>query len=106
MPTFLMIERHSPENCPMFNEKTRKVMMECNDKFDGLAKKYRVKMIGSWAVPNEHLSFSVFEAPSLEAVTKLMMEPVVMALGTFETTELKAAFSSEELTKMMQKLAK
>jgi uncharacterized protein with GYD domain len=87
----------------MFNEKSRKVMMECNDKFDGLAKKYGVKMIGSWAVPNEHLGFSVFEAPSLEAVTKLIMEPVVMALGTFETTELKAAFSSEELTKMMQK---
>ena len=78
-------------------------MMECNDKFDGLAKKYGVKMIGSWAVPNEHLGFNVFEAPSLEAVTKLMMEPVVMALGTFETTEIKAAFSSEELTKMMQK---
>jgi hypothetical protein len=35
MPTFLMISRHSPENCPMFNEKTRKVMMECMDKIDG-----------------------------------------------------------------------
>lgn len=34
MPIFLMFERHSPENCPSFNEKTRKVMMECNDKID------------------------------------------------------------------------
>jgi hypothetical protein len=104
MPTFLMIERHSPENCPMFNEKTRKVMMKCNEKFDGLAKKYRVKTIGSWAVPSEHLSFSVFEAPSLEAVTKLMMEPVVMELGTFETCEFKAAFNAEELTEMMPRI--
>lgn len=104
MLTFLNIERHSPENCPMFNEKNRKVMTECNDKFDGLAKKYGVKMIGSWAVPNEHLSFSVFEAPSLEAVTKLLMEPVFMALGSFETCEIKAAFSGEELTKMMPKI--
>jgi uncharacterized protein with GYD domain len=101
-----MIERHSPENCPMFNEKTRKIMMASNDKFDKLAKKYGVKMIGSWAVPNEHLGFDVFEAPSLEAVTKLMMEPALMALGAFETCEIKAAFSSEELTKMMPKLAK
>ena len=79
-------------------------MTECNDKFDGLAKKYGVKMIGSWAVPNEHLSFSVFEAPSLEAVTKLLIEPVFMASGSFETCEIKAAFSGEELTKMMPKI--
>ena len=103
MPTFLMIERHSPENCPMFNEKTRKVMMEFLDKFDELAKKYGVKELGSWTVPNEHLGVDVFEAPSLDALTKLLMEPVAMALGTFETCEIKAAFSSEEMVRMMKK---
>jgi uncharacterized protein with GYD domain len=98
-----MIEKHSPENCPIFNEKTRKIMTECNDKFDRLAKRYGVKIIGSWTVPNEHIGFTVFEAPSLEAITKLMMEPAIMALGAFETTELKATFNAEELVKMMPK---
>lgn len=78
-------------------------MMEFLDKIDGLMKKYGVKELGSWTIPNEHLGFEVFEAPSLDAVTKLFMEPVAMALGTFETCELKAAFNSEEMVKMMQK---
>jgi hypothetical protein len=69
----------------------------------GLAKKYGVKRLGSWTVPNEHLSFEVYEAPSLEALTKLFMEPVTLALGAFETCEVKAAFSFEETTKMLPK---
>jgi len=98
-----MIERHSPESCPMFNEKTRKIMTEFNDKADALAKKYGVKELGSWVIPSEHLGFNVFEAPSIEAVMKLFMEPVAMALSSFITCELKAVFSSEEMAKMMPK---
>jgi hypothetical protein len=103
MPIFLMISRHSAENCPMFNEKTRKLMNEYMDKIDGLAKKYGVKRLGSWTVPNEHLSFEVYEAPSFEVLTKLFMEPVCLPLGAFETAEIKAAFSFEEQAKLLPK---
>lgn len=60
-------------------------------------------MLGSWIVPNEHLGVDVFEAPNLEALTKLMMEPAIMALGSFESCEVKTAFSYEEMVKMMPK---
>lgn len=36
MPTFVLISRHSPENCPMFNEKARKVVLELAGKMDRL----------------------------------------------------------------------
>jgi hypothetical protein len=102
MPTFLLISKHSPENCPMFNAKTRKLMTEAMDKMDGLMKKHGVKNIGSWTVPNEHLDIEVYEAPSLDAFMKLGMEPAIMALSEFLTYEIKLAMSSEEVEQMMK----
>jgi hypothetical protein len=32
MPTFLIISRHSPENCPINNEKMKKMTLELPDK--------------------------------------------------------------------------
>jgi hypothetical protein len=104
MPTFLLISKHTPENCPMFNPKTRKLMMDATDKMDGLMKKYGVKNLGSWTVPNEHLDIEVYEAPNLDAFMKLGMEPVIMALSAFLTYEIKVAMSSEEVGKMMKQM--
>jgi hypothetical protein len=104
MPTFLVTLKHSPENCPMFNEKTRKIWMEFSDKIEGLAKKSRVKRLGSWTVPNEHLIFEVYDAPSLEVLNELFMEPACLRMGSFNIGEIKAALSSEEVAKMMEKM--
>jgi hypothetical protein len=71
VPIFIMISKHSPEKCPMHNEKVRKVIMEVMDKADRLMKKYGVRSLGSWAVLNEHTSYMVFEASSFEALLKL-----------------------------------
>jgi len=98
-----MIGTHSPESCPMFNEKTMKVMMEFMDKIDGLAKKYGVKRLGSWTVPNEHLTFEVYDAPSLEVLAKLFMEPALLPLGAIMKCEIKLAFSIEEQAKLLPK---
>lgn len=102
MATFIMISRHSPENCPAFNAKAKKAMMEYMGKEKELMKKYGVKELGGWFVPTEHLTFGVFEAPSLDAFMKFGMEPAVMALSEFETYEIKVAMSMEEATKMMK----
>jgi hypothetical protein len=85
----------------MFNEKARKVMMEYMDKIGGIEKKYGCKRLGSWGVPNEHLSFEVFEG-SFEAFQKAGMEPVILALSAYETYEVKVATSTEEATKMLK----
>jgi hypothetical protein len=103
MPTFLLISRHSPENCPMFNEKARKVFMQYSSKLDGILKKHGMKMLGSWSVPTEHLSVVVFEARSSEAFQKCGMEPEVLALSAYETYEVKSALDMKEAVKMIRK---
>jgi hypothetical protein len=104
MPTFLVISKHSPENCPLFNEKKRKVNLAYLDKFDVWSKKYGIKMVGAWSVPNEHLNLLVIEAPSLEAFQKISMEPEAMAVGASETYEVKLALSIEEINKMLRQI--
>jgi len=73
----------------MFNEKARKANIEYLNKLDSLSKKYGMKNLGGWAVPNEHMNIGVVEAPSLEAFQKVCMEPEVMVLGAYETWEIK-----------------
>jgi len=106
MPTFLLISRHSPENCPMFNEKARKVLLELAGKMDRLLKKHGVKTLGIWTVPSEHLAFDLYEAPSFDAFEKLGMEPEIVALSEFETYEVKQVYGMEESMRMLQQFAK
>jgi ABC-type enterochelin transport system substrate-binding protein len=102
MAIFILITKHSPENCPMFNAKARKVMMEAMDKSDKLMKKHGVKSLGSWSVPNEHTEYAVYEAPSLDAFKELGMEPAIIAMSEFETMEIKPAMSVEETAQMLK----
>jgi len=102
MPIFLLISRHSPESCPMFNEKARKVYVEWLSKLDERHKKHGVKNLGSWGVHSEHLTVMVVEAPSLNAIQKLSMEPETLALSAYETTEVKLAMGMEEAMKMLK----
>ena len=103
MPIFIMFGRHHAENCPMFNEKTRKIMMEYAGKSDRLMKKHGIKELGSWTVIGEHLAVMVYEAPSSDVFTKFLMEPEWMPVNAFETVEVKLAISNEEVRKMLPK---
>lgn len=102
MPIFLVIARHSPENCAMFNEEARREFLELLGKLPELLKKHGVKRVGAWNVPTEHLIVAVFEASSLEAHQKFRMEPDVLALNKYNTLEIKLAFNIEELAQMLQ----
>jgi hypothetical protein len=102
MPTFLMITRHAPENCPMFNEKTRKTYVDWFSNMDKISKKYKMKMLWGGGVISEHLSVFIIEAPSLEAFQKASMEPEALALGKYETAEVKLATGMEEAMKMLK----
>jgi len=102
MVTLLFISRHSPENCPMYNEKVRKVVLERADKWEGLAKRYGIKRIGIWLVPSEHLRVGVVEAPSLEIFQKFRMDPEIARSGSYETAEIKIAISFGEAMKKLK----
>jgi hypothetical protein len=104
MPTFLVIARHSPENCALFNEKARKASLAYMKKLDTWSKKYGVKVVGSADVPSEHLHVMICEAANLEAFEKLGTEPEVMAMGAYSTIEIKTALNMEEIMKMLQQI--
>ena len=104
MPTFIIISRHSPENCPMFHEKAKKLWVEYIGESEELFKKHGLRRLGGWVVPSEHLSIGVFEAPNLEAFQGFMMDPVCLPFSAYETMEVKLAFSMEEAGQMLQAL--
>ena len=102
MTTFLIISRHTPEECPAFNEKAKKVTSAMMNKMDEWTKKYAVKMVGSCTVFNEHLIVMICEAPNFEVMQKMMMEPENIAMNAISITEVKAALNMEESLKLMQ----
>jgi len=48
MPTFLLISRHAPESCWMFNEKTRQIHINLLNTLESLIKKYKITLLGAW----------------------------------------------------------
>jgi uncharacterized protein with GYD domain len=99
---FLQISRHMPESCPMHNEKAKKTLMALVAKMEKLAKKYHVKMVGSWTAVPQHLIVSVFEAPSMEALLKFSMEPEVMAWMGYNMTETMPVMTLDEVMKVLK----
>lgn len=102
MPTFLLIERHPAADCPVNNERTRKIAIEAASKLEELAKKYGVKFVGQWTVHSEHLSVIVWEAPSFEAFYKLGMEPAIANWSNLTTIEIKVATTLEETMQLLK----
>lgn len=102
MPTFLIISRHSPENCPMNNEKMRTLTLELPDKLVDLEKRHGIKRVGVWTVIPEHLLVWVYEAPSSEALQEFSMEPDMVKWMAWNTSEIKLAMSLEESIKLLK----
>jgi uncharacterized protein with GYD domain len=99
---FLQISRHSPESCPMHNEKVKKATVDLMAKMEELMKKYGIKMVGCWNATPEHLIVSVFDAPSLEALLKFGMEPEAMAWMSYHMTETMPVMTLEESMKLLK----
>jgi len=102
MPAIIVLQRHSVENCPMNNEKMKKMALEIVEKMGALLKKHGIKMVGSWSVAREHLSIIVYEAQSLDAFLKLQMEPALRKWMAQHTTEIKIAMTIEETMKLLK----
>ena len=102
MPIIYVFSRHLPENCPMFNEKARKAMVDYMNAGERIGKKHGIKVIFSGGVHTEHLSLEVFDAPSVDAFRKSLSEPEIIALSQFETYEVKLGESAEEAMKMLK----
>jgi len=103
MLTILEIERHAPTEC-IGNNETRKAALKLLDTMPELLKKHGIKMVGSWTVHSEHLTFRVFEAPGFEAILKFQDEPECESWRQFTTSELKVAMTMDEVAKHIRQL--
>jgi len=102
MPLFLKIARHSAESCPMHNEKVKKITADLMSKLGQLTKKYGIKVVGGWTSMPEHLLVMVYDAPSMEAMLKLTMEPEVIDWLGYNTSEIKPVMTLEESMKLLK----
>lgn len=103
MATFLIVSRHSPENCPINNEKIKSITLELPEKLGALEEKYGIKRVGVWTVIPEHLTIWVYEAPSSEILQKFSMEPEMEKWMAWNTNEIKLAMSLEESIHLLNK---
>ena len=102
MPTFLLINKHSPENCWMFNKEARKVHLDLVEKLDSFLKEYKIKLLGCWFVLSEHTMYEVYDAPSLEAFEKMAQEPEIINWSAYNTVEIKLVTPFEEVMKILK----
>ena len=73
------------------------------DKLPALMKKHGIKSVGSWHIePTEHLFIYVYEAPTLDAFQKFIMEPELMKWIAGQTSEVKVAMTTEEIMKLLK----
>ena len=102
MPTFLMIARHSPENCPMNSEKAKKMAIELMGHIGDLTKKHGLKIVGGWTAMTEHLLIYVFEGTH-QGFEKFTMEPAIMkVVATQDSCEIKMVMTLEESMKLLK----
>ncbi len=102
MSHFVMISRHTAESCPMNNGKTRQIALEAIAALPEAAKKFGIKVVGSWTVLPEHLTVHVFDAVNLDTVLKFSMESSLLKWWSFNTSEIKPAITLDETVKLLQ----
>jgi hypothetical protein len=99
MPTYLIISKHSPTECPMHNSKMRKLAEDVSKRSEELNKKFGCKDVGSWNDFLGHTLYVVIEAPSAEALQKTMMDPIMVEWLAHNETEIKMIMTEEEAAK-------
>ena len=99
---FLQTSRHAPESCPMHNEKVKKASVDLMAKMDQLTKKHGIKVVGGWHSPGDHFFVIVYDAPNMEAMLKMSMEPEVMAWSSYHMSEMKPVMTLEESMKLLK----
>ena len=99
---FMQISRHSPESCPLNNEKAMKANKDLAAKLDNLTKKHGIKLVGGWHDAANHRFVMLWDG-SFEALMGLSMEPEMLTWGAFHNTEAFPVMTLEESAKLFLK---
>lgn len=94
MPVFILDMEHSPEMCPMYNDKIRKKFKQQYSKMKEIAAKLDIKILINLSVAMDHTSLLILEAPSVESMENFVME---MGLVSFQTITMRHAINTDEV---------
>ena len=93
----MQISAHDPDNCPAFNETSKKAMMDTMQQMDSLQVRHGVKLAGSWTDLGAHTIYNVYEAPSADAYWALLNEPALLGWLSFNKVENRVVVGREEV---------
>ena len=99
MVSIILFEKHTAADCSVGNEKALKASIAVKAKLPELYNKYGIKFIGAWAIHPQHLVVYIFDAPSMEAIQRIELEPEVMNWRCFTTADYQLAAPMEEVEK-------
>jgi hypothetical protein len=99
----MQISKHSPENCPAFEAKYRAVAVNGLEKMESLAAKHKVKVVGGWTDHPGHTVYIVYDTPSMDNLMGFSMEPEMMAIMAFSTSETKLLITLKETLALIKK---
>jgi hypothetical protein len=100
--TFVQISKHAPETCPEYNPKYRAMTLNWFETIDSMAAKYGIKVIGNWTDHPAHTVMVVYEAPSLDNLMGLMMEPSFACMMAFCTTKVTPVMTAKDTYGMIK----
>ena len=105
MPAFMVISRHSPESCWMFNPKTRQIHLDLVRNLDAILQKHGVAMLGCWFDIPGHALYEIYDAPDYAAIQGMTMEPEILAWSSFNTMRVLPVTSVDEVNAFLQQPA-
>jgi hypothetical protein len=99
----MQISKHSPESRPMYEDKYRDLAVNGLEKWESLAAKHKVKVVGIWVDHPGHTLYAVYDTPSMDTLVGLSMEPEMMAALAFQTSEMKPVFTGKEVAALLKR---
>jgi len=92
----LQIMKHSPESCPLGNPANLATVIQWLENLGPSAANLGISVVGVWTDRAGHVSYAIFDTPSMEAFTSLEVDPANIPLLTFNSIEKKVVTSASE----------
>lgn len=90
---FVLVARHSPEQCPAANGKIREIMKEAAKRTPEIARQLGVRVAGSYVLGPDHEVLAMLEADRIESVQEFALQTRMMQ---WNTVSIRAAWGMEE----------
>ena len=98
----MQVTTHPAELCPTHEPKYRALTVNWYEKVGPLAAKYGIKFLGSYDDHPGHPVYAIYETSSMDIMMQYLMEPEMLAPGTFCTGRVCPVFSHEQTLAMIK----